>query len=568
MVNPDEGLSLKFIEVMVVNGTKCAKIEHQDVAAEIEYWSQAVLCSVLGANPPLLTTQDKEAVLGKGIYYFDQKPFVVKAWNEHLEIDTNDINSRPIWVQFPQLDVKYWGVDSLSKLGSLLGIPLKTDKQTMEKVYLNYVRLLIDIPLEGPFPEFVDFITDKGLATRQRVKYEWLPLKCNHCNMFGHLENDCRKKKAGRQEWRPVTTTNHDPEQSSLQQQQHQPSSTDYLVPPHEPRAKNISTSNSFQILLENKIRELITHETGVTTPLMDSILCWNIRGLNGQNKQEELKIFLQNHSIGMAGLLETNVKSKNVTKTPGAWCVLGDFNAVLHIQDRIGGDEIQDANIKDFADCLTDLVPTTHGQSEATTGKEYGRESTEFLQIWNEYLAEGISDHTPLLITFPSCPRFTSSFKLCDMWSKDDRLKTIVADAIRNKPMGTKMYQLIVLHVICAMNGRKLSITYSLLVHMNIWNNISTWLKVSCEARSLQEWTEYILAQNIPRNRKEIMFGLFTATIYHVWRAPNELKYQGKPTGWKSVAYINKEHTRQRILYLANQSQRYRKYMDLVLTN
>ena len=41
--------------------------------------------------------------------------------------------------------------------------------------------------------------------------------------------------------------------------------------------------------------------------------------------------------------------------QTPGAWCVLGDFNAVLHIQDRIGGDDIQDADIKDFADCLTD---------------------------------------------------------------------------------------------------------------------------------------------------------------------------------------------------------------------
>ena len=27
-----------------------------------------------------------------------------------------------------------------------------------------------------------------------------------------------------------------------------------------------------------------------------------------------------------------------------------------------------------------------------------------------------------------------------------------------------------------------------------NIWNNILAWLKVSCEARSFQEWTEHIL--------------------------------------------------------------------------
>ena len=74
------------------------------------------------------TVHDKEAVLSNGIYYFNQKPFIVKAWNEHLEIDTSSINSPPIWVQFLELDVKYWVVDSLNKLGSLLGIPLKTDK--------------------------------------------------------------------------------------------------------------------------------------------------------------------------------------------------------------------------------------------------------------------------------------------------------------------------------------------------------------------------------------------------------------------------------------------------------
>ena len=54
-----------------------------------------------------------------------------------------------------------------------MGIPLKTDKQTMEKTYLNYARLLIDIPFEGPFLEYVDYINDKGVVTRQQVPFEW-----------------------------------------------------------------------------------------------------------------------------------------------------------------------------------------------------------------------------------------------------------------------------------------------------------------------------------------------------------------------------------------------------------
>jgi len=77
----------------------------------------------------------------------------------------------------------------------MIGIPLKTDKQTMEINLISYARLLINIPLDGPFMEYVDYINDKGRVTRQRVKYEWQPVKCDHCSMYGHIDEDCRKKK-------------------------------------------------------------------------------------------------------------------------------------------------------------------------------------------------------------------------------------------------------------------------------------------------------------------------------------------------------------------------------------
>jgi len=38
-IDPDEGHLLKYIESATINGTKCARIEHQDVAPEIEYWN-------------------------------------------------------------------------------------------------------------------------------------------------------------------------------------------------------------------------------------------------------------------------------------------------------------------------------------------------------------------------------------------------------------------------------------------------------------------------------------------------------------------------------------------------
>jgi len=51
MVDLDEGTGLKFIPIHTINRVRCAKLEKEDVAAEIEYWHNSVLCSVLGANP-------------------------------------------------------------------------------------------------------------------------------------------------------------------------------------------------------------------------------------------------------------------------------------------------------------------------------------------------------------------------------------------------------------------------------------------------------------------------------------------------------------------------------------
>ena len=43
--------------------------------------------------------------------------------------------------------------------------------------------------------------------------------------------------------------------------------------------------------------------------------MCWNIRGLNGLNKKEDISLVLRKHNVGAAGLLETKVKPQNICK-------------------------------------------------------------------------------------------------------------------------------------------------------------------------------------------------------------------------------------------------------------
>ena len=148
--------------------------------------------------------QDQIQVVKQGLYHFDSKPFIVKAWNPNMDLCTEKIESLPIWIQLPDLDLKCWGTTSLSKICSSLGIPLKTDRYTKDRTMIRYARVLVDMKLDGPFPDCLDFFNENEVLVRQGVKYEWMPTKCQCCNMFGHNEEQCRKKPGIRQEWRPV----------------------------------------------------------------------------------------------------------------------------------------------------------------------------------------------------------------------------------------------------------------------------------------------------------------------------------------------------------------------------
>jgi len=134
-----------------------------------------------------------------------QNHFWSRVWNPEMDLHTESIKSLPLWVQLPDLDVKYWGQNSLSKIGSILGIPIKTHKYTRDRSMLKYARLLIDVNLEGPFPDFVEFFNENGVLIRQQVIFEWRPRKCSHCLMYAHEEVNCRKKEKGRKEWRQIS---------------------------------------------------------------------------------------------------------------------------------------------------------------------------------------------------------------------------------------------------------------------------------------------------------------------------------------------------------------------------
>ena len=57
----------------------------------------------------------------------------------------------------------------------------------------------------------------------------------------------------------------------------------------------------------------------------MNSILTWNVRGLNKVSKQTEVARFIANHNVSLLSLLETKVKRQGLgglyQRLCPAWC-------------------------------------------------------------------------------------------------------------------------------------------------------------------------------------------------------------------------------------------------------
>ncbi|XP_062113584.1 uncharacterized protein LOC133824649 [Humulus lupulus] len=227
------GAKLKFEEPLVREGQRIAQVDLEEIQVETSFWNSAVVCMVLGANPPFVVFEGfikriwgklgidriarlnvgftlvkfrdeatRDLVLEAGVLHFDRKPVIVKPWSADLDT-LKEVKIVLVWIRLPGLGLQYWGTKCLSAHMSTIGNPILVDKVTKDRTMVQFARVLVEVEITEELCKTIQFLNEKGQLMEQLLEFEWLPTQCRGCIAYedkdapsGGIDVDAQKPAA------------------------------------------------------------------------------------------------------------------------------------------------------------------------------------------------------------------------------------------------------------------------------------------------------------------------------------------------------------------------------------
>ncbi|XP_070029314.1 uncharacterized protein [Nicotiana sylvestris] len=219
--NSQMGMRLEYIPPSHRDGKIVIQIEEEDVSELKEHWATALIGYVLGDTPyeksmesyvesvwdfvnrpqilyhqegyyvfRFTTVEERDTIMQAGPYSYHNKPFILQNWERVFYFDSKFITTIPLWIHLPSLSAGYWTTDALSKVASVVGLPLYTDKFIADLNKISYARVLVKVDITKPLVETIEIETPIG-TRQQEIVYEWRPKFCNEYLQFGHDSSEC-----------------------------------------------------------------------------------------------------------------------------------------------------------------------------------------------------------------------------------------------------------------------------------------------------------------------------------------------------------------------------------------
>lgn len=215
---PSKGSQLSYVAPVLKDGKPTACLSSDDISAATSKWENAIIMYVIDDCPSLkyintfiskhwncavqpdvfyhnegyyvvrfASSEEKNSVLYSGPYTIANRPVIVKSWSADFDFHNEILKVVPLWIQLPNLPLTCWGLESLSRIGSTLGIPLFADECTSNQSRISYARLLVEIDVTRPLLHKIMVENPDGKCFEQQIVYDWEPPFCKKCQQVGHV---------------------------------------------------------------------------------------------------------------------------------------------------------------------------------------------------------------------------------------------------------------------------------------------------------------------------------------------------------------------------------------------
>ena len=133
------------------------------------------------------TREDRDYAFQEGPWMIEDHYLLVQRWRPNFNPWKADLQRRiAAWIRIPDLPMELYNVESLRRIGNMVGKTLKIDRSTSIYDKGGFARISVEIDLHKPLlPAFNAFGEDRPII------YEGLHLVCFHCGKYGHEKDKC-----------------------------------------------------------------------------------------------------------------------------------------------------------------------------------------------------------------------------------------------------------------------------------------------------------------------------------------------------------------------------------------
>lgn len=217
-------MGLSFVAPTIIEGTPTTCLEKVEIEKLNVKWENVLFVYIVGQPPTmnamnalikskwgvsadptvhrhdhgyfvvnLVNRGDKDSILYSGPHLFYGKTMIIQQWTSSFDFHKEVQKVIPILVKLPNLPLNCWSENSLSKIGSLLGVPIYADDCTTKILRVSFARFLVEMDVSKVVPKEIQIEDPNGRKFTQKVVIDWLPAFCIKCQFIG---NNCDAKTA------------------------------------------------------------------------------------------------------------------------------------------------------------------------------------------------------------------------------------------------------------------------------------------------------------------------------------------------------------------------------------